>query len=161
LLLALTALSSFAACSNMEVNTAQAPDTNFAQYKTYAWAQTTENVGTQEGSILDQTIKSTLQDQLASKGLSPAEGSTPDILISYTAKAREGVEYGVAPGPWGWDETTAYPVREGSIRLQFIDAKTGKAIWQGTASDVVGNNGASQKQVADAVKDLVKKYPTS
>jgi hypothetical protein len=114
--------------------------------------------------FMDQTIKSNLQNQLAAKGLSPAApDTTPDLLISYTTKAKEGVEYGVAPyGGWGWDdETAAYPVREGSIKLQFIDAKTNKGVWQGTASDVIGNSGETQSQVAEAIKDLIKKYPTA
>jgi len=167
LLVAMSSLLAFGACSNLEVNTAQAPDVSFAQYKTYAWANSPapgpqgEPLDLYEGSILDQTIKSTTEEKLMEKGLSPAKNAPPDLLISYAAKTRMGVQYGVATTPWGWDDRAAYPVREGSITLEITDAHTGTPIWQGTASDIINRAGPSQKDVASAVTKMLDKYPAA
>src|SRR5690349_9739191 len=97
------------ACSSMQVNTIPAPQTNFAQYKTYAWAPVKASAAP-EASILEQTVKSSVESQLAAKGMRQAvEGETADLVISYSALAKNSVEYGMAPGPYGWgDVTTAY-----------------------------------------------------
>lgn len=154
----------FAACSNLEVNTAQAPKVNFAQYKTYAWVPTPQppqGNAIEEGSILDQTIKSTAEENLMAKGLSPAGSNPPDLLISYAARTRMGVQYGVATTPWGWDDRAAYPVREGSITLKMIDARTQMPVWQGTASDIINRAGPDQKDVAQAVNKMLDRYPSA
>jgi hypothetical protein len=161
----MSSLLTFAACSSLEVNTAQAPNVSFAQYKTYAWANSPapqppgQSLDLQEGSILDQTIRSTTEEKLMEKGLAPAGSASPDLFISYGAKTKMGVEYGVATTPWGWDDRASYPVREGSITLKISDAHTGNPVWQGTASDIIDRAGPSQKDVASAVSKMLDKYP--
>jgi hypothetical protein len=162
--LAALSLLSFAACSSMDINTAKAPNTDFNQYKTYSWISTPAQTSiAPEGSILDQTIKSTADQQLMTKGLSPAGSSAPDLLISYSARTRNSVEYRSSPSSWdwGWSETTAYPVHEGSIMIKFTDGKTGKPVWQGLASDVIGKAGPTQEEVASAVTKMIEKYPSA
>ena len=162
--LAIVSLLSIAACSTLDVNTAQAPNTNFNQYKTYAWvpsAQPNQPFMIEDGSILDQTIKATTEQNLMTKGLSPAGSQPPDLLISYTARTKMGVQYGVATTPWGWDDRAAYPVREGSITIKITDARTQKPIWQGTAADVINRAGPNQKDVANAVNKMLERYPTA
>jgi hypothetical protein len=165
-LFATCSLLAFVACSSVDINTAKAPNADFHQYKTYSWINNpTQNSIAPQGSILEETIKTTAEQQLMAKGLSPAGSSTPDLLISYATKTRNSVEYrsdGPSTWDWGWsDMTTAYPVREGSIMLKFTDAKTGKPVWQGTASDVIGSAGPTQDDVASAVTKMIQKYPSA
>jgi hypothetical protein len=148
---------SFAACSHMEVNTARAPDANLSQYRTYAWIQSSG----QASSVTDQTVRLNVEDQLIDKGLVPAKGGKPDLLISYTAIEKNGFSRGLAPTEWGWDQEAVYPVREGNLKIQFIDPKTNRAVWEGTSSDIIGRAGATQKEIAQAVTEIMKRYPTA
>jgi hypothetical protein len=74
--------------------------------------------------------------------------------------AKNTTTYGAAPGPWLWGpDYYAYPTRVGNLTVQMVDPKTNRTIWQGTASDTIGEAGGSQDQIASAVKDLFKEYP--
>jgi hypothetical protein len=145
-----------AACSSMRVNSAQAPNTDLSQYHTFAWAKQSSDNSSPQSSILDQSVKTDVENQLASKGLTPATNS-PDLLISYSAKSKDSLEYGAEPGWWG--APYAYTVHEGDLTLHFVDPKTNKVVWQATAQDTIGNAGESQKQIEQAVQAMIKKYP--
>jgi hypothetical protein len=149
---------SFAACSHMEVNTARAPDANLAQYKTYSWVSKTDS---KTASVVDQTVKLNVEEQLMNKGLFLAKGSKPDLLLSYSSQEKNSFSRSLSPTEWGWDQEALYPIREGTLKLQFIDPKTNRAVWEGTASDEIGRAGPTQKEVAIAVTEILKKYPSA
>jgi hypothetical protein len=155
-LLFIPLVMSFVACSHMEVNTARAPDANLSLYRTYAWSQ-----GDLSTSVIDQTIKANVEEQLINKGLVRAKGEKPDLLISYSTQERTSFSRGLAPTEWGWDQEAIYPIREGSLKLQFIDPKTNRAVWEGTSSDIIGRAGPTQKEIAESVTEILKKYPTA
>jgi hypothetical protein len=142
----------------MEVSANKAPGADLAKYRTFAWAPQ-PNRPEPKASLLDQNVKADVQQQLATKGLLPAGDTPPDLLISYTAKSQTEYEYGGGPGYWNYGYM--YPVKEGQLSLQFIDPKTKKVVWQGTASDVVDDNGGNPAQVAEAVKAMIMKYPVA
>lgn len=156
------------ACSSTQIQTATDPQANLSKYKTYAWAPnpplTTDGP---QHSILDQTIKSATEQELADKGLVPAKDSRPDLLISYFGVSRDSVTYGAAPysgygGYYPGDYyREPYVTREGSLTLQFKDPKTDRVVWQGTAAETIGEAGASQEQVQKAVSQLIEKYPVA
>src|SRR5690349_6452674 len=86
------------ACSSMEVNTQKDPQADLAKYKTFAWAPTQHSAGNSpNASILEETVKAEVEKQLFAKGLQKAEGTEPDLLIAYSARAQQDVAYGAAP----------------------------------------------------------------
>lgn len=153
-----------ASCSTMQVQTGKDPQADLYKFHTYAWApQVAPNPDKPPASLLDQTVISQVEKDLAQKGYAPAlAGAKPDLLISYSAMAQDTVEYGAAmtPSHWGsYDQL--YVVKKGSLTLQFIDPKANRVVWQGSAADVIGDSGATQKQVAEAVDAIMDKYPTA
>src|SRR5687767_1111448 len=87
------------ACSTMKVQTAKDPQANLSKYKTYTWAPESASPGSRpHASILDQTVKASLEKELAKKGLVRAENTEPDLWVSYFAVSRESLTYGVSPG---------------------------------------------------------------
>lgn len=146
-------------CSSMEVNTAKDPQANFANYKTYAWAPEALAPG-QAASVFDATVKSDVDQQLLAKGWTKVPVKDADLLISYTAKTRNNVSYGVAPGYSGWyGGVVPYVTKQGTLTLHFTDPKSRQVVWEGIATDTVGDAGSNQKQVAEAVKKVLEKYP--
>jgi hypothetical protein len=164
-------LLSLFACSSMEVQTAVAPHANLSQYRTYAWAPKPASATDRpRASVLEETVKSAVEKEVAEKGLVPAEGAEPDLLISYYGVSRDSVSFGIAPSyGYGYGGgyysggyyKQPYVTREGSLTLQFTDAKTKEVVWQGTASDSISEAGASQKQVEEAIDDLIERYPVA
>ncbi len=144
----------------MQIQTASDPQANLSRYKTYEWAPSRANVEGRPANILDQTLKSAVEKELAAKGLKPAQDSPPDLLVSYFAAAREATNYAPEFGYPSYPYYgTAYVNREGSLTIQFIDPETKRIVWQGTASDTIGEAGASPEQVITAVNELFERYP--
>lgn len=150
-----------AACSTMGVSTAKAPDVDLSKYKTFAWAPDMQSNGRSDATILDQTVKTSVNQQLRNKGLSPAtDVNSADMLISYTATSVPNYTFGEDYSYWEWlDWGPGQRVRFFELRL--ADPKSKKVIWEGTASDVIGDRGESQQQIMEAVRDLFKEYPQS
>jgi hypothetical protein len=152
-------LLGLASCSTLSVQTANDPHADLSKYKTYQWARAST-----PSSILDQTVKSSVEKELASKGLSPTEGTKPDLLVSYFGSARNEVNYYGSPA-FGYPAYpyygSTYVTREGSLTLQFLDPKTNRIVWQGTANDAIPDTGATQDQVAVAIRELIERYPTA
>ena len=156
-------------CSSAQIQTATDPQADLSKYKTYAWAPQTSSPDRPQSSILDQTVKSSTEKELAAKGLHLAKDSQPDLLISYFGVSRSEVTFGAPisyyphPGHAGQGGyyDPAYVTQHGSLTLQFIDPKTNRTVWQGTASDTISEAGASQEQVAKAVNELIDRYPAA
>lgn len=161
--LAIASFIGIAACSSTEIKTSQDPQANLAQYKTYAWAPEAQpSTEKPNSSILDETVKSSVQQQLAAKGFQQVPTSEAQLLISYTANSANEITYGPAPTYWGWQPAEEpYVTRKGALTIQLVDPHTRRTVWQGTATDTIGNAGESQKQITAAVKDMFEKYPAA
>lgn len=144
----------------MEIKTATDPAANLSNFRTYAWAPPPPiESGMTQNSMLDETVRADVDRNLTAKGMAKVDPSKADLLVSYTAVAKNTLTYGVAPGPWLWGpDYDVYPQRVGSLTLQFVDPKTNRTVWQGTAADTIGDAGTSQKEIGTAVTDLLKKY---
>ena len=57
----------------------------------------------------------------------------------------------------GYDEYSV-PVKEGTVSISMIDAKTDKTIWQGWTTDELNSNHFTSKEVEKNVKSIFKKF---
>jgi len=148
-----------AACSSMSIQTEKNPKADLAKYKTYAWAPPAVSSSGQPrpSSILDQQVEAAVDSELARKGLVPAKGSPPELLLRYSAMSRNALAYGYTYDHFG--PPNEYGYRQGSLRIEFIDPNTNQVVFQGTAADVISDTGASQKQIAEAVHKIINEYP--
>lgn len=141
-------------CSSTEVKTEKDPQANLAQYRTYAWAPENPASDGPDASILDETVKADTDKILAAKGLQKTAPSEADLLVSYTAKTSTRVTYG-----WGWGPPQVVDqTPERTITLLFADSKLRRTVWQGSTSNTINDNGVSQKQIGEAIDDILKKY---
>jgi len=161
-LLATAFLFAVAACSGITANSNIAPGTNLAQYRTYAWHS---GVSGQAESIGAQEVRSALQAQLAEKGLQLTTTGNPDFLVAYHGKKEQKVDvYPGGYGYWGYGwggfpDVQTYT--QGTLIVDFIDPKTNKVFWRGTASGVLDDpNNPNLAKIDTAVAKLVQQYPT-
>ena len=161
-LLSVALLLAAGACSGITANSKLAPGTNLAQYHTYAWHN---GVSGQAEGIGEQEVRSQLQAQLAEKGMTLATSTPPDFLVAYHGKKEQKVDvYPGGYGYWGYGwggfpDVETYT--QGTLIVDFIDPKTNKVFWRGTASGVLDNpDNPNMGKIDTAVAKLVQQYPT-
>jgi hypothetical protein len=157
----------------------------FASYKTYAW-QDSKNPGL---AFYGQWVQADVLAELSAKGLTPAAGQTPDLLVTYHIQGQEMIDatsntdsegFGMGPGPWGggwgwyggwggWgpfneDSTTftsEHPRELVILTISMADAKQKMLVWRGQATVESASNTekGDEKQTKQCVQKLFKSYP--
>lgn len=69
------------------------------------------------------------------------------------------VNYGYWYSPAYYQTTHTEQYREGTLVLDFIDAKTHNLVWRGSMADPVDDPARLGKQFAEAAKDILEKFP--
>jgi hypothetical protein len=49
-------------------------------------------------------------------------------------------------------------VKEGTVTINVIDAKTEKTVWQGWTTDEVNSQNLTTKEIQNAVKSIFRKF---
>lgn len=152
-------------------------------YKTYTWIDK-ENKDKVNNEIAAQNLKAIVNDELQKNGFSEVKNN-PDLLLSYDLLVEKSVReqsepvysrpytrvyynpntrrYGEIYYPsqfLGYDSYST-PVKEGTVSISMIDAKTDKTIWQGWTTDELNSNNFSSKEVQKNVRTIFKKFDTA
>jgi len=144
-----------------KVNVDSNPSAPFATYKTYAWAPGASGLE----SLAEQRLHQGVDQRLAARGLTQSTAS-PDLVVTTHVKTQERQELiptGFAYGPWwgglgggAYVETST----EGTLILDFYDAKTKQMVWRGvataTASDKPTKNA---EKMSKALDKLFERFP--
>ncbi|MDO7854695.1 DUF4136 domain-containing protein [Hymenobacter convexus] len=176
------------ACSSA-VNVEQQPGVNFANYHTYAWADTeVQTQGDQNpllrSPIAQERIQQAIEGELSQRGLRRVERN-PDFYLTthlyveqaertvtnpppagfaypYAVRYRGAllpVNYGYWYSPAYYQTTHTEQYREGTLVLDFIDAKTNNLVWRGSMADPVDDPARLGKQFSETAKDILDKFP--
>jgi len=153
---------------------------NFAAFKTYKWVPIQ---GAQKiNDLVDKQIKTAIDLELATKGLTRTEADTADLYIGYQAAIDTEKQYssftsgsagwGYGPGWYGagWyggggmqtttGQTTTIYV--GQIAVDMYSTAAKALIWRGTATKTLDHKAKPEKQeknLAKAMTKLFKNYP--
>ncbi|MEW6209605.1 MAG: DUF4136 domain-containing protein [Acidobacteriota bacterium] len=87
-------------------------------------------------TLMDQKIRDALEDALRANFYH--QSSSPDFLISYRVAAKDMTAERRALRARGNMRMENYV--QGTLIVDFIDAETGKLIWRGVASGIVGRD---------------------
>jgi hypothetical protein len=175
LMIVLAALA-FASCSSISVRTEHDPRTNFAKYRTYAFAPPPKN-GIQPGPGVRAQIEASLDQGLAAKGYT--KSAKPDFYIVYHITKSEQVQvsqytdwgygggYSYRYGSGYYHLWPSYPISyaqvtrytEGTLIVDFVDAKTATSIWRGTATGTVGSAQSNQQKIREAIQKMLETIP--
>jgi len=166
-------------CAGQRVTTDYSPATSFTRYKTFALVAPPDTAAEQ---LLDQRVRSAVQTQLDTKGLTQADRESADLYVGYGVvdKTHTNVYtydngWGWGGGRWGWRFHrfgVAWPMTahrqietytDGSVVVNLVDAKTKQVVWEGEANEVlslpVANPLSATKEIDAAVGKLFAKYP--
>jgi len=143
---------------------------NFSQYKTYSWQEIKP-----ENSLWDARIKSAVDAQLAAKGWTQvASGGDVAVVAIKTSQTQRTLQtfYDGFGGGWGWRRfggggfgdatTTEQDYKEGTLVIDFYDAKTKQLIWRGSAQDTLSDKATqNEKNLDKGVAKMFKAFPPS
>jgi hypothetical protein len=154
--------------SAQQVKTDYDRSANFAQYKTYSWAQ----VKTKDALDVDR-IKAAVNAALAAKGWTQADsgGDVSIVAVEITQNQQTlNTFYDGMGGGFGWRRfggggfgeatTTTETYKVGTLVVDLFDAKTKQLLWRGTSSDTLSNNSDKNiKNLDKGVDKMFKKFP--
>lgn len=169
IILALFSCLMLGSCSPLMVKSDFDHSINFSQYQTYAIRQNDLKLN----DIDTKRVISALNQQLQMRGLQAS--GTPDLIINVTASHKRirdiqtqypwHVGWGWGWGPYwrfgvGYHNTYTDIYNKGTLRLDFIDAKTNKLVWQGVGSGLdVDSPKAKYKQIPEVIQKILANYP--
>lgn len=182
-------LAGLAACSS--VNVEQKANVDFSQYRTFAWADTEVKTQGPQSPLLrsplaEASIKQAIESELTKRGIQPTR-TRPDFYVTYHLYVEEA-ERTVAnpPGP-AYPASYPYLVRygnrlipvnytywyrpdtgyrtetynEGTLVLDFIDARTSNLVWRGSVADPINNPAKFGEKFSEAARNILDKFPVS
>lgn len=170
--------ATLAGCASMKIQTEFDPAGQYGNYRTYAWLQTAPGTD-QPPAVRNPTVRARvigmIDNGLAAKGLKLAPaGTEPDLLLWVMGATQQRVEvstYGYAYGggmyaygPYGsmgtmMPVTEARAYTEGTLILDFVDARSKQLVWRGVASDTLSSPTVPLSVIDEAVTKILAEYP--
>ena len=158
---------------------------NFSKYHTYTWVEArdskNDSAKTKVSDLTEKKIRDAVNAELARAGWRESK-QRPDALISYDVLVERGVKqdndpvytqpftryiYNPYSRRWisiyypseflGYDRNQR-SIKEGTVTVSVIDAKTEKTVWQGWTTDEVNSQNLTTKEIQNAVKSIFKKF---
>lgn len=156
-----------ASCSSVYVNADYDKTVDFTKYKTFAYMK--EGINKLEISDLDKRrILRAVDEQMLAKGFIKSE--TPDFLVNIFTKSHEEVSvhsgwgYGWGYGYYPYYGYGGYPYVsssvEGTLYIDFIDAKKNELFWQGIGSGYLTQDvDRKEQRINEFVTQVLAQYP--
>ncbi len=174
----------FAAACSSPVYVQKDESVNLNNYRTYMWVNTqatqTEN-GTRPISYADVSVRNAVNAELNQLGW--REVSTdPDMLLSYDVLVESSVEQRSDPvytqsftrwyyNPYSRRWVNLYypsqflgyqsyevPVKEGTITISMMDARTDKVVWQGWTTENMNYSRFRDEDISRSVRNIFNKF---
>lgn len=173
-------LASCASTAHIE----KADDADFSRYKSFAWMDKDgEGTGDRNktNDLTEQKIRVAVNNELVKSGWKEVKNH-PDVILSYDVLVERGVKENTSPvysrpysrvmyNPYTRRYTTIYypsqfmgyerderPIKEGTVTITMIDAKTDRAVWQGWTTDEVNGRNMSTKEIQNSVRSIFRKF---
>lgn len=170
-------------CSSIQVSEDFDRKAPFTTYKTFDWMAKPEKMpDTARGAIersplLGKRIQQITEEILAGKGMTLSK-ENPDILINYYVGFKERVDisgWGYGYGPrWGYywpflGPYDDYTYTQGTLVLDFVDAKTRELVWRGVADKALydyyyggpARHNFSDRELNKILGTMLGQYPPS
>jgi hypothetical protein len=160
---------SLAGCSTLQVKTEYDASAAFPSYRSYAWLATApgaEQAAAIRNPAVRTLVVTAIDREMAKKGLvRTTTDANPDFYVSVIGWGQSRVEvtsygYGYAPGMYhAYPAVAVEQYTNGTLLLDFVDAKTKALFWRGTAADTFNSPDEVQAKIDEAAKELLAAYP--
>ncbi len=158
---------------------------DFSRYKTFAWIDKDGEGGkdrNKNNDLTEQKIRMAVNKELEKTAHWKEAKNRPDVLLSYDVLVEKTVKDQNDPvysrpytrtfyNPYTRRYSTIYypsqflgydrdsrTVREGTVTITMIDARTDKTVWQGWTTDEVNSRNLTSKEINNAVRSIFRKF---
>jgi hypothetical protein len=155
----------------MQVRSYAPPEASVATYRSYDWAG--GDLGSTGDPRLDnnrffvERVQQAADAELRRRGYEKASRGNPDLMLHIHARVNQRIETGEVDPITGHcrDDCPASVFDEGTLLIDFVDARTDALVWRGWAErsllDGVVDDQASMNQVIDkAVAAIFGRLPS-
>ena len=142
------------------------PTVNFSKFTTYKWVNV--DGSPQSDSIVDRQIKSDVDADLASKGLTKVDDDNATLYVAYQVATQQQrqINWFNSGGAWGWGggmgSATTSIVEVGTLAIDFYDPSTKLMIWRGVGTKTLDPSSNPEKNMSrlnKAVEKILKDFP--
>lgn len=158
------------ACSSISYNADFDPRASLGEFRTYAFVEATDESQVNRGisPLAEQRVMSALERTLEGKGYRKATSGDPDFLVNFYGALQEKVDINRYYDGWGyrgWYGGTTVDVRQwtqGTLVVDFVDAKSERVVWRGWAQGAVDPNATPEKRsqkINEAVAGILEQFP--
>jgi len=165
------------ACSTVSVTTDYDRSISFTKYKTYVLAPATQ--GQSLSPTTEASLREALRSELGARGIREATTGKADLAVARHVFLNEKVsvqqytDWGYTyPGAWPYGYgsysmwagapqtyTDVSQYTEGTMILDFVDTRTKKLVFRGTATAVVDGPESNAVKIREAVAKMVAGMP--
>ncbi len=158
-------------CSSLTYHSDYDKQADFSVYQSFLWIggefEPAEGSTAAGAGIFETTVRRAVENELAGKGFAIRTEGDADMKIAYYAGAKDQVStdtdaHGYAYGRWAYSDATVDSYREGTLIIDFIDAKKSELVWRGWATGTVQENLTAEQRnqrIQDAVAKILENYP--
>jgi hypothetical protein len=158
------------ACVPMRVRSYAAPQANLSTYRSYEWAggdlAATGDPRLDSNRFFVERVRQAADAELRRRGYEKAAAGTPDLVLHIHARVNQRIdasEIDRTSGRCPRDDCRAFIFDEGTLLIDFVDARTDALVWRGWAErslDGVVDDQAWMNQVIDkAVTAILGRLP--
>lgn len=170
----------FVSCSFIQVSEDYDRRAPFTTYKTFDWMPKPDKMppnaraAIERNPLLGKRIQEITDEILADKGIT-RRTENPDILINYYVGFKDKVDisgWGYSYGPrWGFywpylGPYDDYTYTEGTLVLDFVDAKTNEMVWRGVADKALydyyysgSSHNFNDRELWKILSKMLSQYP--
>ena len=157
---------------------------DFSRYRTFAWVDKNSpetKDRDRNNDLMEEKFKEAVTNALDKQGWR-MDNRKPDVLISYDVLVERGTKEMNNPvysqpysrlvyNPYSRRYMTIfYPsqfvgydrdqqaIREGTVTISMIDARTDKTVWQGWTTDEVRSRNMTSKEIQNSVRSIFRKF---
>ncbi len=158
---------------------------DLSRYRTFAWVDRDgegRNDRNKNNDLTEQRMREAVNKELEKTAGWREVRNRPDVLLSYDVLVERGTKETTNPvytrpssrlvyNPYTRRYATIfYPsqfagyerdertIREGTVTISMIDAKTDKTVWQGWTTDEVNSRNLTTKEIQNSVKSIFRKF---
>jgi uncharacterized protein DUF4136 len=166
-------LAGVATAQDVRMNYEKSAD--FSKYKTYKWV---EMKTSDKDQMVDNLIKSAIEAELATKGLTKSEGDNVDLYVGYqiaiTTEKQVNTfssDFGYGGG-WGYygrggmgsttSTSTTSTLYVGSLQVDFYDVAKKQVVFRTVGTRTLDTKAKQEKRLKNlekALKKMLKDYP--
>ena len=158
---------------------------DFSHYKTFAWVDKDgeeKKDHIKSNDIIEQKVKVAVNKELERSAGWREVKNRPDVLLSYDVLVEKSIKesnnpvysqpfsrifynrytrrYSTIyyPSEFMGYERDQRPIKEGTVTITMIDARTDKTVWQGWTTDELNSRNITSKEIQNSVKAIFKKF---